>query len=552
MKHASKPSPPEARPSHPAADPPADGGPAGGLRTADAIALRAGLGRIERHPALAASPRLLRLLRYLFEETLAGRGAEISQFSIAFDCYQLGKAFDPATNTLIRSHARRLRKLLKELARPDDAVALLMEERGYRLYLRQPESPAGTGSEMPGMAPRLSRPSLGITGFETRLPARDGSSPAQLLVEEILIALQGDDLVTGLGPFEPAGPRSSARWARELAQREQLDFLLEGRIDEEEGQLVVGIRIREGKSGQPVWTTRGTPGAGDASGAGLAAWAATLVSQVGTAWGVIPGQLGEAALARPGGELTPYEAVVLARQYLTHFNFEPLERIVVTLRAAAHHSQDAAVPATLAVLLSSVGGVEPRWREPLDKSEVRQLAAHAARLAPEAPWTRLALAVSAMIDGRRAELLEMGRRADREPHTPVMLVGALGTQLCNQALDLELARQMIARYRRQTPGYPRLVHLALAIAALSEGDTRGARAELANYGVPWGWASPLIHAACAALEGDAPQARREWQRVLEAFPEFPARWRETVALQWHESHLTAIFQALESAGIRID
>jgi hypothetical protein len=70
--------------------------------------------------------------------------------------------------------------------------------------------------------------------------------------------------------------------------------------------------------------------------------------------------------------------------------------------------------------------------------------------------------------------------------------------------------------------------------------------------VPWGWASPLIHASCAALEGDAPQARREWQRVLEAFPEFPARWRETVALQWHESHLAAIFQALERAGIRLD
>jgi TolB-like protein len=543
MKQALKPRAPQACPSL----------PAGGLPPAvDEIALRAGLARVERHPALAASPRLRRLLRYLFEETLAGRGAEISQFSIAFDCYQLGKAFDPATNTLIRSHARRLRKLLKELARPDDAGALLMEERGYRLCFGAPAARPGAEPVSAPADPRMSLPSLGVTCFDARPASADGSSVARVLVEEILMALQGDDLVTGLGPFESAGPRSCARWARELARQEQLDFLLEGRIDEQEGQLVIGIRILEGKSGQPVWTTRGVPGGGDASGAGLSAWAATLVSQVGTAWGVIPGQLGAAALARPSGELTPYEAVVLARRYLTHFDFEPLGRIVGTLRAAARGSREAAVAATLAVLLSIVGGVEPRWRESLDKSEVRQLAAHAARLDPEAPWTRLALAFSAMLDGRRAELLEMGRRAAREPHTPVMLVGALGTQLCNQALDLELAREMIARYRHQTPAYPRLVHLALALAALSEGDTRGAREELANFGVPWGWASPLIHAACAALDGDAPQARREWQRVLEAFPEFPARWRETVATQWHESHLTAIFRALEKAGIRID
>jgi hypothetical protein len=134
------------------------------------------------------------------------------------------------------------------------------------------------------------------------------------------------------------------------------------------------------------------------------------------------------------------------------------------------------------VLLGAVGGVELRWRESLDKSDVRQLAAHAARLDPEVPWTRLALAFSAMLDGRRTELLEMGRRAAREPHTSVLLVGALGTQLCNQALDLALAREMFARYRRQTPAYPRLVHLALAIGALSEGDTRGAREEFAISG----------------------------------------------------------------------
>lgn len=524
--------------------PPGDGGPADHGPAVDEVALRAGLARIERHPTLAASPRLRRLLRYLFEETLAGRGSEISQFSIAFDCYQLGKGFDPSASSLIRSHARRLRKLLQELARPEDAAAIRLGERGYRLSFGAPES---TGEALPHGSP----PALGIVEFETRLTATNAVPPPAVLVDALLRSMRGEDLLNGVGSFKPATSRSCARQARELARREQLDFILEGRLEEERGQLVVGVHLREGKSGCQIWTTRSPLRTGDPCGEGLAEWAGSIVSQIGSAWGIIPGHIGAAALAGKSGKLGTYEAVVLARQYLTHFDFEPLGRIVETLRTAACDSQDAAVPATLAVLLNTVGSTEPRWNENPDKSEIRRLASRAARLDPGNPWTRLALACSALLDGRRAELLEMGRRVEREQETPPMLAGALGTLLCYQALDLELARGLIARYRRQSAAYPRLVHLALAVAHLSEGNTPGARAELANFGVPWGWASPLIHAVCAALEGDAAEARREWQRVLDAFPEFPARWRDTVATQWHESHLKAIFQALERAGIRV-
>jgi len=38
--------------------------------------------------------------------------------------------------------------------------------------------------------------------------------------------------------------------------------------------------------------------------------------------------------------------------------------------------------------------------------------------------------------------------------------------------------------------------------------------------------------------------------VLDSFPEFSQRWRETVATQWDVSHLEAIFQSLETHGIK--
>jgi hypothetical protein len=507
------------------------------------MSLRAGLARIEKHPTLAGSPRLLQLLRYLFEQSLAGRGEAISQYSIAFDCYRIGKEFDSSTNSLIRSHARRLRKILSDLGKSGAGCPIIMEERGYRLTFLVSDTTA---------APLLRRPVLGIAGFEPAFAAVNGPELARALVAEIFMVAQDQDLIHAAGPFARPVGEGSAKQALEVMRRESLDFLLEGRVEEEAGQVEVGVRLIDGRTGHQVWANRYPLTPQRPLRAELADLARTIGTTITADWGIIACHRVAAALTEKNARLCAYEAVVLARQYLTNFHFEHLGRIVETLRVAARESEDVAVPATLAVLLSIACGVEPRWQGTLDKAEIRELGSRAARLDPCNPWTRLALAFSAMFDGRRAELLEMGRRVAREPASPLMLVGAFGTALCNQALELDLGRQLIRRYCAESAHYPRLVHLALALAALSEGNTRGAREELANFGVPWGWASPLILATCFALEGDAPKARLEWQRVLDAFPDFPSRWRETVATQWHASYLDKIFGALRAAGIQLD
>ena len=55
--------------------------------------------------------------------------------------------------------------------------------------------------------------------------------------------------------------------------------------------------------------------------------------------------------------------------------------------------------------------------------------------------------------------------------------------------------------------------------------------------------------AVEVVEGDADTARSDWLRVLAAYPDFPGRWRKTLATQWGEGHLSRIFNALESAGV---
>jgi hypothetical protein len=80
--------------------------------------------RIVGSGAFGSSERLIRLFNYALRESLEGRGAAISQFSIAFDVFGLAGDFDPASNASVRVHASKLRRATKKV-RPQETPALL-------------------------------------------------------------------------------------------------------------------------------------------------------------------------------------------------------------------------------------------------------------------------------------------------------------------------------------------------------------------------------------------------------------------------------------------
>lgn len=78
-------------------------------------AIRDTLDRIAQEKLLGNSKKLLQLLRYLIEETLAGREDEITPYNIAVDAMGREKDFDPAGQSVIRVEMYRLRRALKKI-----------------------------------------------------------------------------------------------------------------------------------------------------------------------------------------------------------------------------------------------------------------------------------------------------------------------------------------------------------------------------------------------------------------------------------------------------
>ncbi|WP_069063756.1 adenylate cyclase [Sinorhizobium sp. RAC02] len=79
----------------------------------DTIACRGQLARIRQSAAFDATERECRLLEYVVEETLAGRGNRIKAYSIALEVFGRSDAFDPQADPIVRIAASHLRRALE-------------------------------------------------------------------------------------------------------------------------------------------------------------------------------------------------------------------------------------------------------------------------------------------------------------------------------------------------------------------------------------------------------------------------------------------------------
>ena len=77
------------------------------------VDIRAQLERVLAHREFQATDRMRDFLRFVVEETLAGRGKRLKGFTIATQVFGRGKNFDASTDPIVRIQAGRLRRALE-------------------------------------------------------------------------------------------------------------------------------------------------------------------------------------------------------------------------------------------------------------------------------------------------------------------------------------------------------------------------------------------------------------------------------------------------------
>lgn len=93
------------------------------------------LGRVLASEPFVASPMLASFLRYVVEETLAGRSDRLKAYTIAVGALERSDDFDPNDNPLVRVQARRLRQALERYYLTEGRDAALVIELPLGTYV---------------------------------------------------------------------------------------------------------------------------------------------------------------------------------------------------------------------------------------------------------------------------------------------------------------------------------------------------------------------------------------------------------------------------------
>ncbi|GAB3377347.1 ATP-binding protein [Lysobacter fragariae] len=159
------------------------------------------LQRVLGSAEFANSPILSRFLRYVVEHSLAGDDRALKEYTLGIEVFGRGTDFDPRIDTIVRTHARRLRAKLEEYYRgagSSDPVFIEVPKGHYVPAMRLVQE-ADSGPSHAERTERLNRRQPGL-----RLPAPRASLVGRVAeLDELCGLLLRDDIrlltVTGAG-----------------------------------------------------------------------------------------------------------------------------------------------------------------------------------------------------------------------------------------------------------------------------------------------------------------------------------------------------------------
>ena len=180
--------------------------------------------RILSSRMLVQSKRLGRFLRFVVEKGIAGNGDHLNEYLIGTEVYERAPAFDPQTDTIVRTEARRLRSKLRQYYDTEgvsDPILIEVPKGSYAPLFRKRDRTV------------LERTAGQIDGPLSRRPFRlMGRSERTMLLKSVglLQNISAEDLSYVAGIAEETEAAAGSSLFREGDHGDCLYIILEGSV----------------------------------------------------------------------------------------------------------------------------------------------------------------------------------------------------------------------------------------------------------------------------------------------------------------------------------
>lgn len=505
------------------------------------------LDRILSNGDFDASPRSRAFIRYIVEETLAGRQESLSQAAIATRVFGRRGDFDPTVDPIVRIQAGRLRRSLERyylLAGSSDPVRIELPRGAYVPVMRW-ATPAGVSqgaSDAHAVAAVDDWPSVAVSSFETGVPDPE--------LDEASFRFK-EDLTVEMGRYRDV----RVVYQRELdaLRRSPCDgngFALTGRLSREAEGSRVTAQLMDCRNASQVWAEeyRGGPGP---SRTFFEETARIVAARVASEHGVVAQRLWAEQRKRPPTEPTPYGAIL--RSYQFFFNRDPadLAPAVEALRQAIAAEPECALAwVQLARLYCANYAFDVAPIDtPLD--EAVAIAQRGTRLDPSGQRGRAALGFALLLKGELAAAQAEAQNAlEINPDSLVYLesIGWLLTLCGDWERGPALVRRAIARNPHRMP----IGSHALWADHLRRGQVEEAYQAALQYGDTGFFWRSLMRASCLGHLGRRAEAKAEVAELLRSKPDFASRGRTLIGrLVKFPDLFESVVGGLAKAGLKL-
>ncbi|MCG6927608.1 MAG: hypothetical protein LJF30_20165, partial [Acidobacteria bacterium] len=523
-------------------------------------AIRAQLERILAHRDFEATQRTRDFLRFVVEETLAGRAKRLKGYTIAIEVFGRPKDFDANLDPIVRIQAGRLRRALEHyylVAGGVDPIRIdvpkgryvprFSEQNGVSL-----EAPVG-GATGAGVDFASNGPTIAV------LPLADVSEDAvgrffvDGLVEELIGELNRYENVLSIPGRDVARPVESGHRLRDLSRELGARFFVGGSVRRDPATLKVAAHLTDAATGQQLWSDsfRFAPEAATLIET-QETIARSVIAGVAGVYGAIATRLSRESRGKAPADLSSYEALLRYHHYMLVMTPEAREEASAALRQATEREPDYG-PAWsgLANLFAHAHVFDlPGIEAPLDRAME-----YAQRGVALEPTSQLARTILAYVFLLRGEMASFSREAEAalalNPYAPDS-IGTLG-YLYVYAGEFERGVALVEEAIRLNPCHPKWFHHALCAAQFARDRYEDAYRMVSRAGFQVGFWDSVIRTAALGHLGRLDEAAASARELLELVPDFEKRAHLIVGRGTRsDAVVERTIDGLRMAGLRID
>jgi TolB-like protein len=554
---------------------------------------RTALERILGSRVFEQAGRASDFLRFVVEETLAGRGDRLKGYTIAVEVFGKPETFDAQSDPLVRVEAGRLRRRLVEYYHGDggsDRIRIELPRGSYAPMFSYVAKPAL--GKPPRRRNRLARRTLagvvvaavtllawtalhqGLAPDNSAAPdpvARRSAGPRVLvlpfanlsgdveldsvaggLTEEVIRTLVAFNIVATASPGTDAESAALA----DLRTRFDVGHVLMGSVRTEGNVARIAVRLVESELGTQLWTATFDEALDTTSRLASQERIARRIGViVSSPYGPVYVHEAELHAAKSPDALSPYECQLRFYSYTRQFDAQGhADSRLCMENIAARGVNRPEVWSALAVLYlheRTFGyGDEEARRTAIDR------ALEAVRKALDIRGNdrvgAVAMAGIRQAGGDRESFTRTAERAlEIEPVHPA--IAAQVGYLYVVSGEWERGLPLIDEAIPNTAFVPGWYYSAYAFRYLQTGDYAQALEWALKIDAPRWFAAPMTVAAAAALAGRTDIAEREAARLLELDPRFPALGRERLGAWGMNAELRSnLLEGLRLAGIVVE